>query len=86
MTACSSSSPHLPPRDDGTGHRSGHPSTSVPCELLRNSARLTIGLTGMEALVVGVKLTAEADGDWPRKDNLHPGLERPGAVCRSGSA
>ena len=34
---------------------------------------------------VGVKLTAEADGDWPRKDNLHCGLERPGDGCRSGS-
>ena len=34
----------------------------------------------------GFKLTAEADGDWPRKDNLHRGLERPGDGCRSGSA
>jgi hypothetical protein len=30
-------------------------------------------------------LPAEAGADWPRKDNLHPGLERPDGACRSGS-
>jgi len=29
--------------------------------------------------------TAEADADWPRKDNLPLGLERPDGGCRSGS-
>jgi hypothetical protein len=28
---------------------------------------------------------AAADGDWPRKDNLRRGLERPGVGCRSVS-
>jgi hypothetical protein len=28
---------------------------------------------------------AAADGDWPRKDNWHCGLERPGDDCRSVS-
>jgi len=28
---------------------------------------------------------AAAGGDWPRKDNLHYGLERPGDDCRSVS-
>lgn len=31
-------------------------------------------------------LPAEADDDWPRKDNDQDGLERPGIGCRSGSA
>ena len=35
---------------------------------------------------VRAKPTVEADAGWPRKDNLHPGLERPGGGCRSGSA
>ena len=34
---------------------------------------------------VGVKLTAEAVGGWPWRDNLHYGLERPGDGCRSGA-
>ncbi len=34
---------------------------------------------------VGAKATAEADADWPRKENLHRRLERPGGGCRSGS-
>ena len=34
---------------------------------------------------VRAKATVEADADWPRKDNLHDGLERPGGGCRSGS-
>ena len=35
---------------------------------------------------VRAKLRAEADDDWPRKDNVHCGLERPGVGCRSASA
>jgi hypothetical protein len=34
---------------------------------------------------VRAKATAEADAAWPRKDNLHQGLERPSGGCRSGS-
>jgi len=34
---------------------------------------------------VRAKATVEADADWPRKDNLPQGLERPGGGCRSGS-
>jgi hypothetical protein len=29
---------------------------------------------------------AEADAGWPRKDDIHSGLERPDGSCRSGSA
>ena len=35
---------------------------------------------------VGFKLTAEADGAWPRKGKYHWPLERLGAGCRTGSA
>ena len=38
-----------------------------------------------EAPNVRAKATVEADADWPRKDNLPQGLERPGGGCRSGS-
>ena len=34
---------------------------------------------------VGGNLPVEAGADWPRKDNVHRGLERPGGACRSGS-
>jgi hypothetical protein len=35
---------------------------------------------------VRAKLRAEADDDWPRKDDEYLGLERPGVGCRSASA
>jgi hypothetical protein len=41
---------------------------------------------GFAAPNVRAKLRAEADDDWPRKDNDHDGLERPGVGCRSASA
>ena len=43
-------------------------------------------LDGAPAFDRRAKLRAEARHDWPRKDNEHRGLERPGAACRSGSA
>ena len=35
---------------------------------------------------VRAKQTVEADTGWPRRVNLHDGLERPDGGCRSGSA
>ena len=34
---------------------------------------------------VRAKATAEADDGWPRKDDIHCGLERPDVGRRSGS-
>lgn len=45
-----------------------------------------LSATGFLMPNVRAKPRAEAGAAWPRKDNDHCGLERPGGGCRSASA
>jgi hypothetical protein len=53
---------------------------------LRDRSEPTFRMEGFARPNVRAKPRAEADADWPRKDNDNDGLERPGGGCRSASA
>ena len=56
-----------------------------PCATVPERCDMTTCVFGVRPNV-GVKLTAEADGAWPRKGKCYWPLERPGDGRRSGSA
>ena len=79
------STPPLTPSASRSAPTVRNGSTVNPQSAVRNVG-FTARLGQKRTVNVRVETHAEADDDWPRKDDEHFGLERPGIDCNSASA